>query len=82
MAYHRALTSNRHHHLVGWLYLSVRLTERSRLAWDRYATRRGVTLTTLAEAIGEHLDAGQDDWVPDSVITRARELDRQRRSRR
>lgn len=67
---------------VGWLYLSVRLTERSRLAWDRFATRHGVTNTALAEAMGEQLAAGDEGWIPEGVVIRARELDRARRSRR
>lgn len=58
----------------------ARLTPASHAAWERLLTRRGVTFTALAEALGELL-AETDDWVPDSAIVRARELDRQRHSR-
>lgn len=40
-----------------------------------------MTLTTLLEALGEMLDDGVD-WVPEQAIARARELDRERYSRR
>lgn len=42
---------------------------------------RGVTFTGLMESLGEALDRGED-WVPDSAVRRAREIDRARYSRR
>ncbi len=60
----------------------ARLTEESYWAWERLLTRRGVTYTTLIEALGELLDQGDDTWLPDSAVERARQLDRQRYSRR
>jgi hypothetical protein len=59
----------------------ARLTESSYAAWERLLTRRGVTFTTLIEALGELLDQGVD-WVPEEAIQRARQIDRQRHSRR
>lgn len=50
--------------------------------WDQLCTRRNVTFNTMVEALGELLAAGDDDWVPDEAVARARDLDAQRRSRR
>lgn len=59
----------------------ARLTEASYEAWERYVTRRGVSWTALIEALGEQLAAGEN-WVPETAVVRARQLDRQRGSRR
>lgn len=59
----------------------ARLTETSYAAWERTLTRRGITFTTMIEALGELLDQGVD-WVPEEAVERARQLDRERYSRR
>jgi hypothetical protein len=58
----------------------ARLTDEAWRGWDRVATRRNITLTAVLEAMGEALDTGYQ--LPDSVIERARDIDRERRSRR
>jgi hypothetical protein len=50
--------------------------------WDRFCTRRNVTYNTIQEALGELLAAGDEGWVPQAALDRARALDVQRRSRR
>jgi hypothetical protein len=62
--------------------LTTRLTPESRAAWDAALTRWGCSWTTLTEAMGEQLAAGNDSWIPREVIRRARLLDRERGSRR
>lgn len=64
-----------------WEFKSVRLTADASRAWDSACTRKGVSMTALMEALGERLTDGQD-WVPDEAVDRARQIDRQRRSRR
>ena len=66
--------------MADWKHLGVRLTPEAWAAWDRLCTLRGVTMTTLAEALGQMLAEGED-WVPESAIERARAIDRERRSR-
>lgn len=41
--------------------------------WDQLCTRRNVTFNTMVEALGELLAAGDDDWVPDEAVARARD---------
>jgi len=62
--------------------IRARLTPEARAAWDRVCGRHGVTLTTLVQALGERLDAGDDEWITPDVVDRARQLDRERYSRR
>lgn len=59
--------------------LQVRLTDEARAGLDRFTTRRGVTLTAYLEALGL---AGDGDPTATEVIAVAREIDRERRSRR
>jgi hypothetical protein len=66
---------------MAWQHRNVRLTDASAQAWDRLCTRRGVTLTALLEALGQ-LAAEGETWVPDDAVERARDIDRDRRSRR
>lgn len=66
---------------MAWQHRNVRLTDTSAAGWDRLCTRRGVTLTALLEAVGQMLDEGAD-WPIDEAIDRARQIDRERRSRR
>ncbi len=62
--------------------LQVRLTEDAREGWDRAAEREGANLTALLEAYGEALSGRKPIRLPASVVQRAREIDRQRHSRR
>jgi hypothetical protein len=57
------------------------LTETARRGLDRFCTDQRVTLTALVEAIGLELDDGRA-VIPDRVVERAGEIDRNRRSRR
>jgi hypothetical protein len=66
---------------MAWQHRNVRLTDDAAAGWDRLCTRRGVTMTALIEALGRSLNEGEE-WVPDDAIRRAREIDRERRSRR
>ena len=59
--------------------LQVRLTDEARTGLDRFTTRRGVTITGYLEALGL---LGDGDPTADEVFARARQIDRQRRSRR
>lgn len=60
--------------------ISARLSEHAGAGWDRTATREGVTLTALLEALG--LDLADDHWKPPRrVIDEARRIDRDRRNR-
>jgi hypothetical protein len=61
--------------------LYVRLTDETWAAWDQLATRRNITLTAMIEALGEAI-AADPTFIPEPVIDRAREIDRERRSRR
>lgn len=57
-----------------------RLTEASWRSWDRLASTEGTTITALIEALGEDLTAKR--WQPTQrQIRRARQIDRERRSR-
>lgn len=60
---------------------TARLTERAERGWDRLCTRRNVTYTTVIEALGEAL-ADDPTAIPDTIIRRAQDIDRERRSRR
>lgn len=60
--------------------LQVRLTDRAREGWRRYASDQGVTLTTLLEAMGTMLADGTAR-LPSTAIRRAGQLDRERDSR-
>lgn len=62
--------------------MQARLTEDAAAGWDRACTRRNITWTALIEALGERLAVGDDGWLPDDVVDRARQVDRARRSRR
>lgn len=62
--------------------IRARLTPEARDAWDAVCARHGVTMTTLMQALGERLADGDDAWVTAEVIGRARQLDRERYSRR
>lgn len=57
------------------------MTERAWEGWDTLLTRRNVTFTAVAEALGEMLDRGVD-VIPEEAIQRAKQIDRERRSRR
>lgn len=60
--------------------IRARLTDQAGGAWDRLATSEGVTITALVEALGLELD--EKRWRPTAAtITRARQIDRDRRSR-
>jgi hypothetical protein len=59
------------------ILLQVRLTEDARAGLDRIASRRGVTITALFEAIGQ-----LQPPIDDEVVDLARSIDRERRSRR
>ena len=61
--------------------VQVRLSEDARRGWDRLCTDNGCTLTAVLEALGRELDAGRSP-VPERVLKAAREIDRERRSRR
>jgi hypothetical protein len=67
---------------VAWKHWGVRLTEESWTAWDRLFARKGVTQPGLFEALGELLADGDDGWLPQKAVERARQIDRQRHSRR
>lgn len=69
----------------------ARLTERASQGWDQFCTRHNISYTALMEALGEMLaevleaDEGRAaplTWVPDEAIERAKQLDRERHSRR
>jgi hypothetical protein len=66
---------------MGWQHRNVRLSDEAAQGWDWLCTARGVTLTALLEALGRILATGED-WTPDQAIDRARQIDRERRSRR
>lgn len=57
-----------------------RLTEAAHAGLDRLATRHGITKTALIEALGL-IGADRDPTIAE-VIALARQLDRERRSRR
>lgn len=57
--------------------LQVRLTPEARAGLDRMCGRRGVTLTAYLEALGQ-----LQPQIDDEVVALAREIDRERRSRR
>lgn len=57
------------------------LTEPARRGLDRFCTHQRVTLTALIEALGLEL-ADDQDVIPASVVRRAGDIDRNRRSRR
>lgn len=60
--------------------ISARLTDGAAGAWDRTCTREGVTLTALLEALGQAI--ALDRWHPPvTVVTAAKQIDRERRSR-
>lgn len=61
--------------------VSVRLDDPANRAWDDFVRRHGVTKTGLAQALGEILAAGDDGWIPEEAVTRARQIDRERRRR-
>ena len=60
----------------------ARLTPEASLALDRMLDRRRITYTAFAEALALHLRDAGDDWLPDAVIRRARQIDVERYSRR
>lgn len=61
--------------------LPVRLTEEAHAGLDALATRHGVTRTAMLEALGLLGALNKPvDW--EQVIRRARQIDRERRSRR
>lgn len=59
----------------------MRISDEARRGFDRLATRHGVTLTALLEALGQLVEA-QPDALPPEVIDAARRIDFERRSRR
>lgn len=65
--------------------VTVRMSRDCRRGWDKACQRYGVTLTALVEAIGcdllDHGGTTSKDRGP-ALIERAREIDRERRSRR
>lgn len=66
--------------------VTLRLTQEARRGWERIALRHGLTLTALAEAIGQAFDERPDVMasVPEwqQVIAEAQRIDQERRSRR
>jgi len=61
--------------------LSARVSDNARRGWDRAAVGHGVTFTALIEAMGLAMD--ERGWdVPDELVDRARQIDRDRFSRR
>lgn len=62
--------------------IRARLTPEARAAWDQVCADHGITLTTLIQSLGERLADGDDEWITDDVVARARRLDRERYSRR
>jgi hypothetical protein len=60
--------------------IRARLTDEAAQAWDRLVTAEGVTVTALVEALGREL--GEGTWRPTRrAVERARQIDRERRSR-
>lgn len=59
----------------------MRISDDARRGLDRVATRYGVTLTALLEAMGRYLDE-DPTRVHQGVIETARQIDFERRSRR
>jgi hypothetical protein len=59
----------------------ARLTIPASDAWDRVCDEHNISLTALLEALGQLLSEGEA-WIPDDAVKRARQLDRQRHSRR
>lgn len=62
--------------------VTVRLEDPASAAWDRFVAKHGITKTGLAQALGEILAEGNDRWIPPEAVTRARQIDRERRGRR
>lgn len=61
--------------------VKARLTDDAARGWDRICTQHNVTFTALMQALGEQLAQG-DSLDVDAAVTRAHEVDRERRSRR
>lgn len=61
--------------------VSIRLSDEAHQGWDREATRNGVTLTALIEALGQALCDGKRP-IPATILDAARAIDFERRSRR
>jgi predicted transcriptional regulator len=62
--------------------VTVRLDDTASRGWDRLVEARGVSRTALAEALGQLLAEGDDRWLPEEAVKRARLIDRERRRRR
>lgn len=60
--------------------VSYRLSDEALAGFDRMATRNGITITALLEAFGQLARHRDPDGL--EVVTRARAIDRERRSRR
>lgn len=63
--------------MTDWRMTQVRLSAEARDQLDRICLDHGVTLTALIEALG--LVGGS--WLDDEIVARARQIDRDRRSR-
>ena len=69
--------------MAGTNRVTLRLSERARTGWERVCLAHGVSMTALAEAMGEELfEHGVTTDLQRAVIERARQIDMERRSRR
>lgn len=66
--------------MAEWRITQVRLSPEAREALDRLCTEQGITLTAYFEALGLCLADGTLRIRPE-VVKRARQIDRDRRSR-
>ena len=67
--------------MAKWQHRSVRLTEGSAEGWDRLCAQHNVTFTALLEAFGRLLATHAEPTIAEAVEL-ARDIDRDRRSRR
>lgn len=63
-------------------HLHVEISPESRAGWQRFATDNGLTMAAMAEAVGLVLAAGLPARVHDELVTIARAVTAERRSRR
>lgn len=64
------------------VHVTVRLSPEARKGWEMAALQGGVTLTALVEAIGQTLLEQKGGLTNAAVLTLARKIDLERRTRR